>query len=211
MQADFEDSRDDAWFASAYQGIAPALQAWARLRIQPQLRGYCEPEDLLQEIWCRAFAIRERFEPEQTSFRRWMFRIAKNVLLEVTRRARSQQRVANAEGRTSQALRRRETRLISRRASRAASRGDESLRAFHERVEALGEDERELFVHIGLEGLDYGEVAERLDASREGGQEALAAAPARTTRSARPSRLPRRLKLGVVASRAFVPASLAIE
>lgn len=157
------DERD---FTALYREVAPALHVWATLRIRPQLRGFCEVGDLLQEVWCRAYVIRRRFDRTQAEFRPWIFRVAKNVLLEVVRTARRASRVRPHDGRTSQVLRLEgvadEVTSITRQVAR-----NESLRAFHERIEALPDDERDLVVHIGLEGLSHAEVATRLGLNAE--------------------------------------------
>lgn len=153
-------------FGTAYARIAPALQAWAALRIRPRLRRYCEPEDLLQEIWCRAFAIRNRFDPERTTFRQWMFRVAKNVLLEVVRRSRKDDKVIAADGRTSKLFALENTPELATSITRRVAR-DEQLREFRQKIESLAPDERTLFAHIGLEGLSYDEAADRLGLSRD--------------------------------------------
>ena len=153
-------------FTELYCGLAPALHVWAALRLRPQLRAFCDLEDLLQEVWCRAYAIRDRFDPDEVAFRPWLFRVAKNVLLEVVRKARYASQVKHPEGRT--------TRLFTLEAvadqvtsvTRRVAR-DDSLREFHGRIDALPEDERELVLHLGLEGLGYDEVARRLDLNRE--------------------------------------------
>jgi DNA-directed RNA polymerase specialized sigma24 family protein len=74
------------------------LHVWASLRIRPQLRAYCQTEDLLQEVWCRTYAIRDRFDSTTRSFRSWIFTVAKNVLLEVVQRAESEANYSLSNG-----------------------------------------------------------------------------------------------------------------
>ena len=75
-------------FGSLYERVAPAVFAWANLRIAKDLRASLGPEDLMQEVWCRAFRVfKQTYDPGRTTFRAWVFTIAKNVLLEGIRAA----------------------------------------------------------------------------------------------------------------------------
>lgn len=156
---------DEQAFARLHEHLAPALYAWAELRIRPAQRAHLEPADLVQEVWYRAWRAFDGFDPEEVPFRPWLFRVAKNVLLEAVRAV---QRSGSGGGIGPS------TRLfalenhpdtetaVSRRLMR-----DESLAAFAERVRALSEDERKLVVLCGLEGLPHKEVADRLGLGTE--------------------------------------------
>ncbi|MEM7201522.1 MAG: sigma-70 family RNA polymerase sigma factor [Planctomycetota bacterium] len=151
----------DGDFTGRYQRVAPALYVWASLRIRAGLREYCEVDDLLQEAWCRAYAIRHRFDAAEVEFRPWLFRIAKNVLFEVKREARQCARAPHGQGRTSrlfvlEAVPDGVT-SITRRLAR-----DEALRRFRDRLDALPEEDRELVVLVGIEGASQADAAERL-------------------------------------------------
>ena len=151
----------EADFTERYQRLASALHAWASLRIRPSLRAYCDVDDLLQEAWCRAYAIRDRFDPAQVEFRPWLFRVAKNVLLETMRKATYADRAGRAQGGTARlfvldAVPDHVT-SITRRLAR-----DENLLRFHARLRELPEDDRELVVLVGLEGMSQAEAATRL-------------------------------------------------
>ncbi|MBK8980087.1 MAG: sigma-70 family RNA polymerase sigma factor [Planctomycetes bacterium] len=161
------DASADAAFTRRYLEIAPALQVWAELRLGPELRGFCDAEDLLQEIWCRAFSIRDRAGTADAAFRPWLFRVAKNVLLEVLRAARSADRLGRPLGDGSS----RPVQLdglaeqitsVTRRLAR-----DDTLREFHRRLAELPDDERELVLHVGLEGVGYTEAAQRLGTTHD--------------------------------------------
>ena len=56
-------------FEPEFQRVAPALQAWAELRIRPSLRTHFEPQDLVQEVWLRANAAFARHDESRSSFR----------------------------------------------------------------------------------------------------------------------------------------------
>ena len=154
---------DGESFAELYTQIAPALHTWAELRIRPAQRSLLEPQDLVQEVWFRALRALADFDPEQTPFRLWIFRVAKNVLLEAFRKQRAS---AGGLGPTTK-LRALaglpdEVTAVSKRLVR-----DESLDLFAAQVRALPEDDRKLVVHCGLEGLPYKEVATRLALSSD--------------------------------------------
>lgn len=150
-------------FSELYERLAPALFAWAHLRIRPAMRAYVEPEDLVAEVWVRAWRGFAEFD-ENAGFRPWVFRIAKNVLLESFRKL---QRSGPAEAGPS-------TRLfqlhnlpesatnVSRRVARS-----ESVALLLEWVRGLDEEQQQLFLHCGLEGLSYAEAAERMDLQRD--------------------------------------------
>ena len=76
---------DTGSFGALYEKIAPALYTWADLRIRKEFRQHVSPEDVVQEVWCRAWKIFEKFDPDNGSFRYWIFRVAKNVLYEALR------------------------------------------------------------------------------------------------------------------------------
>lgn len=153
-------------FRRLYELIAPSLYAWVRLRMPPLLREHLEVEDVLQEVWCRGLGALDRFDPDQREFRRWIFRVAKNVMLEALRRAQRMERLQGAGGETER-LRALEqvpddVTTVTRRLVR-----DETLQNFLRRVETLDAHERELVVYCGLEELPYREVATRLGIQRE--------------------------------------------
>jgi RNA polymerase sigma-70 factor (ECF subfamily) len=146
-------------FAELYERIAPALFAWARLRIRPAMRGRVDPEDLVQEVWCRAFKAFPEFDPDQASFRLWVFRIAKNVMLEAFRKA---QRASGSDvGPSTRILQLQNVPDSATEVSRRIAR-HEGLQSMLRWAVELEEDERKLFVHCGLEGMGYAEVAERM-------------------------------------------------
>ena len=153
-------------FARLYARIAPSLHGWAELRVRPALRPLLDPSDVVQEVWFRAWRAIGELDPDRVPFRRWLFRVAKNVLLEAFRKARSPAFRAGATGLT--------TRLfvlegvpdsvtaVSQRLAR-----DEGLSRLVEWVRGLDEGDRALVVHCGLEGLTFAEVGARLQLTRD--------------------------------------------
>ncbi|MCP3915070.1 MAG: sigma-70 family RNA polymerase sigma factor [bacterium] len=152
-------------FQELYERLAPALFAWASLRIMPVMRSRLDPQDAVQEIWMRALAIFERFDPERSSFRAWLFRVAKNVMLEAFRHLRGGGG-ESAMGPTTKmfALERAPESITSFTTQLAR---DESIARFMEHVEELEPTDREILIHCGLEGLSGAEAAERLNLTRE--------------------------------------------
>ena len=151
-------------FPEPYEEIAPTLYAWACLRIRPSLRGRIDPEDVLQEVWVRALAAERPRDVHDSTFRAWIFGVAKNVLLEALRKTErgrgegvgSETRRALVSGVPDQAT------AVSRRVA-----GDEALRLFVERARALPDEDRMILLHHGFEGLSHGTVATRLGLPRD--------------------------------------------
>jgi len=147
-------ARED--FARLYERLAPSLYTWAELRVGPGLRPWLDPADLVQEVWLRALRAFRGFDPSSTSFRYWIFRVAKNALLEALRCAESRRGPARPGAKEMLAQVPDSVTAISRRLARR-----EDLARFRAWVEALEERDRELVLQIGLEGLDHARVARR--------------------------------------------------
>jgi len=155
-------SGDTQQFNALYERVAPALFAWANLRIRPSMRLHVDPQDVVQEVWMRSVTAFPRFDPATRSFRAWLFTIAKNVLLEGFRKLRRSP-IAQAQGGST-------TRLfalanvpedITSLSGRLAK--NEAVETFLDKVGELSKDDRNLMLHCGLEGLTCAEAATRLD------------------------------------------------
>ncbi len=150
-------------FSELYEHIAPSLHTWAHLRIRPEQSAHLDPADLVQEVWLRAWRQMESFEGDGSYFRFWIFRIAKNVLLEAVRRGQKTKGAGGPSTRLKQANNQLDqATAVSQRVAR-----DESLGLFRDQVDLLAVDERKLVLHCGLEGLPHAQVAERLGLSSE--------------------------------------------
>ncbi len=154
----------DAGFQEQYAAVAPALYAWAELRVRPSLRTRLEAQDLLQEVWLRGMKGFARFDPRSTTFRAWAFRIGKNVLLEAVRASRNEALVqagwsASTGTLSLQGIPEDVTSFTQRLAR------EDSVRAFLEHASKLEETDRMLLVHCGLEGQTCAEAAVKLDLS----------------------------------------------
>lgn len=146
----------EADFAREFAAAAPALMAWARLRVRPELRSVLEPDDLVQEVGCRAWAQLDRYDPARAPFRQWLFGFANHVLLEGLRdlgRGRVHTLGPGPDDSTW-----REPAAVVTSVTRKVTR-DEFVRAFLARIDTLERDERDLLLHRGIEGLSHQQTA----------------------------------------------------
>ena len=155
---------DARGFSKLYERIATSLYAWARMRLRSRSQLRIDPEDLVQEVWCRAWRKLPDLDDE-VPIRPWLFRIAKNILLEVARASQK----PGARGRQGETTSRfalenapDDATAISKRLMR-----DETLRSFDLLVSAMSKDDQALIQYCGLEGLPHSEAAERLGLSTE--------------------------------------------
>lgn len=158
---------DSARFTDLYERIAPALYAWASIRIRPAMRGALDPEDVVQEVWSRAWKAFPGFDPETSSFRMWIFRIGKNVMLEGFRKAQRAGSAAGSPAGSSTRLFQQQNvpdsaTAVSRRLAR-----HEGVQAVLDWVAKLDEEDQKLFVFCGLEGLSYVEISERTQVHKD--------------------------------------------
>jgi RNA polymerase sigma-70 factor (ECF subfamily) len=157
---------EEEQFAKLYERVAPSLFAWARLRIPPSIRPFLDEQDVVQEVWLRAVEIIDRYDPDKVNFRAWIFRVAKNVLLEAMRKLRADPRLRMEGGPSTRLFVIQncpdEVTLMS-----ARMRRDERVKLFTGFVDELESPDKEILVHCGLEGLKAQDVADRMDLSRE--------------------------------------------
>lgn len=151
-------------FDRMYEAVAPALFAWADVRIRADVRAWLDPQDLVQEVWCRAWRRHAEFDPESTSFRYWVFRIAKNVLLEGFRRLREPSFRAGPAGSTTRLYALQELPDSATGVTRRIAR-DEGLKLFAAWLRGLDDEDQRLILHCGLEGMSHSEASERLQLS----------------------------------------------
>lgn len=145
-------------FEALYARLAPALLAWVRLRMLAPLRAHMDEQDVVAEVWLRALKAFSAYDPARGAFRPWFFQVAKHALLDLLRKS-SSGAVPLATRLDSAPLSEvpDESTTISRRLAR-----DEAMAAFLERLGALPEEDRELLVHCGLEGMAARDAATRL-------------------------------------------------
>lgn len=146
----------DESFALLYRRVAPALYAWAEIRMGRELRRFVAPEDFLQDVWVRAFSAIDRFEASQGSFRVWIFTIATRMLANRLRDAGRRppgEALPPASAVPAEAT----------RVSQALAR-NEAIAALVGAARRLSPDERRLFVLCGLEGVTASDAAPLLGA-----------------------------------------------
>ena len=153
-----------AGFVELYRAVAPALYAWAACNLHAPLRASIDPEDVLQEVACRAYENYAGFDERRGNFRGWIFGIARRVLYQAMERLRSSGTPAarpQIETGSLGSLPDTATSIT------AAIARDEQITAFLEAVDELPRDDRQLLVYRGLEGLSHKEVAELMNLSPE--------------------------------------------
>lgn len=148
-------------FELLYERLAPALYAWAELRLPTTL----EASDLIGEVWLRATRRVAEFDPTRSPFRAWVFGIAKNVLLQCLRQQYRDPAILGSRADSLCPELEEVPEAVTSLSSRIAR--EESLANFLGRVGLLDSQDRELVVFCGLEGLSCGEAATRLGLSRE--------------------------------------------
>jgi RNA polymerase sigma factor (sigma-70 family) len=151
-------SGETAGFRTLYERIAPSLRAWAELRAKSGLA--LDPDDVLQEVWLRAFEAVSRFDADRGSFRAWIFGIAKNVALEAVRRGASTEVSPPAHPLSGSVALDSWPEIATSIRSRLAR--DESARLLMEHIERFDPDDRTILVQCGMEGLPCTVVATRL-------------------------------------------------
>jgi RNA polymerase sigma-70 factor (ECF subfamily) len=159
-----EREAESARFNALYEAIAPSLFTWAEIKIRPQMRGLVDPSDVVQEVWYRAWRSYAGVNLEGESFRRWIFRVAKNVLLESFRALRGSDSLGGGAGESARLRRLAEVPDTATAITRRVAR-DEGLKLFARWTIGLDEDDRALVVHMGLEDMDRAELAARLGLS----------------------------------------------
>jgi len=152
---------DQARFQAFYEAIAPSLYTWAEIKIRPQMRGMVDPADVVQEVWYRAWRAYSANRVEADPFRRWIFSVAKNVLLESFRALRTSDGLGGAAGESARLRRLAEVPDTATAITRRVAR-DEGLKLFARWALELDDDERALVVHLGLEDMPRPELAARL-------------------------------------------------
>jgi RNA polymerase sigma factor (sigma-70 family) len=148
-------------FEQLYADVAPALYAWAEMRIRPTLRARLEPQDLVQEVWLRGRKNFARYDERTAGFRAWAFRIGKNVLMEALRASRDEP-LPGPGGSAATGMLALEgiPENVTSFTQRLAR--DESVRAFLAHAGSLEEVDRMLLIHCGLEQETCAAAAQKL-------------------------------------------------
>lgn len=158
---DVRNARSDraSGFAALYTRVAPGVLAWASLRIPGSHRGSIDPEDVVQEVWRRAYERFDHYDATRSPFRAWVFRIANLVLMEEFRRTRGARRMLSRDDSAADAAAA-DPADPATTVSRAVA-SDEALAAFVRAAMNEDEDDRRLLA-FRLEGLNFEDCGERL-------------------------------------------------
>lgn len=153
-------------FDALYDRVSPSLGAWASLRVRGSLRSHVDPLDVVQETWWRALDGFDRYDPERSGFRAWIFQIATRVLLEWNRDRERRARIdparpENLLGRVPLAMPRDPTSVSQ------PARLEDSVGELVEVIGALSDDDRDVFIRCGLEGRSSIEAARILGGNPE--------------------------------------------
>jgi len=146
-------------FGELYARVAPSLFTWASLHLHDSLSRRLDPEDLLQEVCCRAFGRFHTYDAARSEFRSWIFGIARNVLHQALRRLGRSRGMGGKSDRlvpTPSEIPDTATSITHKVAK------EEAIRLLLERVRRMPDPERLLFMFRGLEGLPHQEVGELL-------------------------------------------------
>jgi RNA polymerase sigma factor (sigma-70 family) len=150
------DPRDERAWAEFLEIYAPLVYQLARRK------GFqdADADDLAQEVFRAVAAAIERWDPDPSkgSFRGWLFRIARNLMIDVSRRKGHARGTGDTE-----ANRRLEERQASIDEDSALFEADYMRQVFAWAVERVRgefrEDHWRAFWQTGVEGKDAGEVA----------------------------------------------------
>ncbi len=154
---------DEAAFARLFARYSRRLTILLHYKIGPDLRAACEPEDLLQEVFLRAFRDIQGFSYDSPgSFLRWLGSIADHVVIDAARRLGRQRRAAaetvrfrspSNPGGPEPADTRTPSRIFARK---------ETIALLLKRLDALPEDDRQAILLAKIEGLRPADIAARL-------------------------------------------------
>ena len=152
-------------FDALHARLSPSLLAWARMPMHRHLHSVMDADDFVQEVWIRGTRALHTFDPTRGTFRCWIFKIAKNLSIDLLRQwARAADKgVPPARGGSTAA------------GLGAASTGDpstwlqvargEDFERFIEHVGTLPTEDQLLLVHCGIEEQPMAMVAQRLEIS----------------------------------------------
>ena len=150
-------------FRELYERIAPSLLAWSRIRMGKGGAVEGDPEDLLQEVWLRALEEFPRYDVQRSSFRAWIFGIAKNVLYETWRQGGRRVELARSLENSDALAAWPDVRTsIRTRLSR-----DEAVENLLKRAEGFDPLDRKLLLHCGFEDQSCALAARRMGIGAE--------------------------------------------
>lgn len=72
-------------FQRHWSQLVTVMDAGLRQFIGGYLPRHLDKDDLVQEIWLRAYQKLEKFDPQRAQFRTWLFQVAKNIVIDYLR------------------------------------------------------------------------------------------------------------------------------
>ncbi|MGE3171723.1 MAG: RNA polymerase sigma factor [Planctomycetota bacterium] len=153
--------RDAAAFAAGLEALAPRLVGWSHLRLRG--RAGIDPDDLAQEVVCRALAGRDRFAGSDLAA--WVFQIARHVLMEWLRSRQRRSQLGLGEGHGSQFDLDDVTARLTTLTRKIAQRDDIArLLAMAQQLDAI---DHVLLLSCGLEGVAPAAAAAQVGLAEE--------------------------------------------
>jgi RNA polymerase sigma-70 factor (ECF subfamily) len=159
---------DESAFSAIFQRYSPRLTVLIHYKLSAEMRNHVEVDDILQETFLAASRQLDKFTYRNPgSFMSWISRIADHVIVDTARyhgrqkrhpgefvRLRTESNPQGAEAIDSVTP----SRILARK---------ERLQQVLKRLDTLPEDYRRVILLAKIEGLTTGEIAERLEKSRE--------------------------------------------
>jgi RNA polymerase sigma factor (sigma-70 family) len=130
------------------------------------MRARLEPQDLLQEVWLRGLKGYARIDARETSFRPWIFKIGKNVMLEALRALRTENAAQPGWSPTTKMVALDGVPQSVTSFTQKLARED-TVREFLVQAGELEEEDRMLLIHCGLEAETCAEASVKLGLSEE--------------------------------------------
>jgi RNA polymerase sigma-70 factor, ECF subfamily len=154
-------------FALLFDQYSRRLAVLIHYRLSSELRASLEIDDVLQEVFFRAFRDIGKFEYRSPgSFMNWLSKIAGHVIVDLARFHGREQRAGETVPFRSESNPRGPQPVDSMTPSRIL-RENEEVDTLIGKLSALPDDYREAILLAKVEGLSTAEVAERMGKSRE--------------------------------------------
>jgi RNA polymerase sigma-70 factor (ECF subfamily) len=158
---------DEQALSRAFEKYQKRLAVLVHFKLSPEARAFSEVEDVVQDVFLRAFRDLDRFQYESAgSFLRWLSAIADHVIVDRVRYQNRQRRaggnVAFRSGSNPAGPEPRDSKTPSRLFAQ-----QEAVERLLDRLGALPEDYRQAILMAKIEGLTTAEIAQRLGKSRE--------------------------------------------
>ncbi len=155
-------------FTAIFEKYHRRLALYLHYHLNLELRGKLEVDDLLQEVFFRAFRDLRRFEYQSPgSFSRWLFRIASHVILDAVRyHEREKRQTEETVSFRSESNPFGPEPAHSWTPSRILS-SDEEIKKLMGRLDSLPEEYRQVILLAKIEGLTTAETAARMGKSHE--------------------------------------------